>query len=84
MRGKLRRMCLAIPGRIVELSHDRPDHARVDLQGVVRDVDLRLLADDPPAEGDWVTIHLGFALDRLTEAEAMDALGLIAAGDLVG
>jgi hydrogenase expression/formation protein HypC len=77
-------MCLAIPGRIVELSQNRPDHATVELQGVVRDVDLTLLAHDPPAAGDWVTIHLGYALERLTQAEADDALSLIASGELVG
>ena len=68
-------MCLGIPGRIVDVPADRPDLARVDVQGVVRDIHLGLLADDPPGVGDWIVIHLGFALEKMTEAEAMDALG---------
>lgn len=69
-------MCLGIPGLIVELPQDRPAFARVDVQGVVRDIQVSLMADDPPGLGDWVMIHLGFALERMTEAEAMDAIGL--------
>ena len=70
-------MCLGIPGQIVALSNERPDVARVDVQGVVRDISVALLEDSPPGTGDWVMIHLGFALERMTEAEAMDALGLL-------
>lgn len=70
-------MCLGVPGRIVEIPSGRPDVARVDVQGVARDINVALLADAPPGVGDWVMIHLGFALERMTEAEAMDALGLL-------
>ena len=70
-------MCLGIPGQVVALSNDRPDVARVDVQGVVRDINIALLQDSPPAAGDWVMIHLGFALEPMTEAEAMDAMGLL-------
>ncbi len=70
-------MCLGVPGRIVEMSGGRPDVARVDVQGVARDINVALLEDAPPGIGDWVMIHLGFALERMTEAEAMDALGLL-------
>ena len=70
-------MCLGIPAQIVEVLSERPDVARVDVQGVVRDINLALLEDSPPGAGDWVMIHLGFALERMTEAEAMDALGLL-------
>ena len=66
-------MCLGIPGRIVEMPTDREDIARVDVEGVVRDIHLGLLDQDPPAAGDWVLIHLGFALEKMTEEEVASA-----------
>jgi hydrogenase expression/formation protein HypC len=66
-------MCLGIPGRILEIPADQPDLGRVDVEGVVREINLVLLADDPPAPGDWVLIHLGFALNRMTEDEVAEA-----------
>jgi hydrogenase expression/formation protein HypC len=66
-------MCLGIPGRVVELRTDHPDLARVDVEGVIRDVNLALLEDDPAVPGEWVLIHLGFALQKMTEAEVKDA-----------
>jgi hydrogenase expression/formation protein HypC len=71
-------MCLGIPGRIVERSADHPDLARVDVEGVIRDINMALLEDDPPQPGDWILIHLGFALQTMTEAEAADALATMA------
>jgi hydrogenase expression/formation protein HypC len=62
-------MCLGIPGRILELPADQPDLAHVDVDGVTRGINLSLLADDPPVPGEWVLIHLGFALQKMTEAE---------------
>ena len=62
-------MCLGIPGRILELPADQPDLGHVDVDGVVRGINLSLLADDPPVAGEWVLIHLGFALQKMTEAE---------------
>ena len=66
-------MCLGIPGCVVERRTDHPDLARVDVEGVVRDINLGLLDEDPPGPGDWVLIHLGFALQRMTEQEAQEA-----------
>ncbi len=66
-------MCLGIPGRVVELRSDHPDLARVDVEGVVRDINLGLLADDPAIPGDWILIHLGFALQKMTQAEVDEA-----------
>lgn len=66
-------MCLGIPGRVVELRSDHPDLARVDVEGLVRDVNLGLLSDDPAVPGDWVLIHLGFALQKMTQAEVDEA-----------
>jgi hydrogenase expression/formation protein HypC len=45
----------------------------VDVEGVVREVSVALLEDDPPEPGAWVLIHLGFALQTMTEAEVADA-----------
>jgi hydrogenase expression/formation protein HypC len=67
-------MCLGIPGRIIESSPDLPDLARVDVEGVVRTINVGLLEDDPARPGDWVLIHLGFALQKMTEAEAQEIL----------
>jgi hydrogenase expression/formation protein HypC len=71
-------MCLGIPGRVIEPSPDRPDLARVDVDGVVRDINMAMLEDDRPRPGEWVLIHLGFALEKMTEADARDTLALIA------
>lgn len=76
-------MCLGVVGRIVTLPGEREDvptgrpaRARVDVEGVLRDVDLALLDGDPVAAGDWVLIHLGFALQKLTQAEADETRSL--------
>jgi hydrogenase expression/formation protein HypC len=71
-------MCLGIPGKLVEFSPDHPDLGRVDVQGVVRDINLALLDDDPVRPGEWVLIHLGFALQKMTEAEVQEALSVMA------
>jgi hydrogenase expression/formation protein HypC len=70
-------MCLAIPGKIVDvLSSDR-DLAVVDVLGVRRTVDLGLLQEDPPVRGDWVLIHVGFAMSKISEADAEDQLHML-------
>ncbi len=71
-------MCLGIAGRIVELRSDRPDLARVDVEGVLRDVNLSLLEDDPARPGEWVLIHLGFALEKMTKQEVDEARSTLA------
>lgn len=63
-------MCLAIPGKIVEVSPDMPHLALVEVTGVRRRVDLGLLQDDLPGPGDWVLIHVGFAMSRISEEQA--------------
>ncbi len=70
-------MCLAIPGKIVELLPEDRGLALVDVLGVRRRVDLGLLTDDPPVRGDWVLIHVGFAMSKIGEAEAMDQLRML-------
>jgi hydrogenase expression/formation protein HypC len=71
-------MCLAIPGRIVELITDPAHLAMVEVTGVRRRVDLGLLQDDMPAVGDWVLIHVGFAMSRISEREATDQMRMLA------
>jgi hydrogenase expression/formation protein HypC len=67
-------MCLAIPGKIVELFPGTPHLATVDVAGVRRKVDLGLLQDDPPVSGDWVLIHVGFAMSKISEQDALDQM----------
>ena len=67
-------MCLGIPGEVVELVEDQPDLAKVDVSGVRRMINIGLLADDPPKPGEWVLIHVGFALSKIDEDEAAAAL----------
>jgi hydrogenase expression/formation protein HypC len=67
-------MCLGIPGEVVELVADQPDLAKVDVSGVRRMINIGLLADDPPVPGEWVLIHVGFALSKIDEDEAAAAL----------
>jgi hydrogenase expression/formation protein HypC len=67
-------MCLGIPGEVIELHADQPDLAKVDVSGVRRMINIGLLADDPPVPGEWVLIHVGFALSKIDEAEAAAAM----------
>ena len=67
-------MCLGIPGRVVELLDSHEHLARVDVNGVGRIVNVGLLEDEPVGPGDWVLIHVGFAMARIDEAEAAAAL----------
>jgi hydrogenase expression/formation protein HypC len=67
-------MCLGIPGEVIEISTDHPDLAKVDVSGVKRLINIGLLADDPPKPGEWVLIHVGFALSKIDEAEAAAAM----------
>jgi len=66
-------MCLAIPGQILEIVDEPNRLARVDVAGVQRNVNVGLLdAEDGGAgPGDWVLIHVGFALSKVDEEEAM-------------
>ncbi len=67
-------MCLAIPGKIIELSSESQPAALVDVAGVRRKVDLGLLQDDEPRPGDWVLIHVGFALSKISEEDATEQM----------
>ena len=67
-------MCLAIPGQIVAIDSQNTHLATVDVVGVRRKVDLGLLQDEPPVPGDWVLIHVGFAMSKISEADAADQM----------
>jgi hydrogenase expression/formation protein HypC len=71
------RMCLAIPAKIVELIPGPDNRAMVDVVGVRRSIDTGLLADDPPRTGDWVLVHVGFAMSKISEAEALDQIRIL-------
>ena len=70
-------MCLGIPGLIVELDTERPDLAKVDVSGVKRAINIGLLEDEDLQPGDWILIHVGFALSKIDEEEAAAALNFL-------
>ena len=70
-------MCLAIPGRIVAISSGQPNTAVVDVVGVRRKVDLGLLRDNPAVAGDWVLIHVGFVMSKISEDDALDRVRIL-------
>lgn len=74
-----RLMCLAIPGQVVELVDEANRIARVDVVGVRRNINISLLDDDGigARPGDWVLIHVGFALSKVDEEEAHATLRLL-------
>ena len=71
-------MCLAIPGQVVELLPGNNDQlALVDVVGVKRRVNIGLLEDVGLQPGDYVLIHVGFAMSKVDEKEAAEALSLL-------
>jgi hydrogenase expression/formation protein HypC len=74
-------MCLGIPGQIVELVDRAKKLAKVDVAGVKRQVNLACIIDEQhPIDsciGDWVLVHVGFAMSRINEAEARETLQLL-------
>ena len=67
-------MCLGIPGEVIEIVDGQPDLAKVDVSGVKRLINIGLLEGESVAPGDWVLIHVGFALSKIDEEEARAAL----------
>ena len=67
-------MCLAIPGQIVKLLPDGHDLALVDVSGVKRNINVGLLENERLKPGDWVLIHVGFAMSKVDEQEARASL----------
>ena len=72
-------MCLAIPGQIVSLVEDPAHGALVEVVGVRRRVDISLVEPEGIGTGDWVLIHVGFALSKIREEDAFDQLRMLTA-----
>ncbi len=70
-------MCLGIPGRIVEVTDAANCLAKVDVSGVRRTISVRLLADDMPEPDEWVLVHVGFAMAKIDEKEALLTLAAV-------
>ncbi len=71
-------MCLAIPAKVVEVFPTEERCAVVEVAGVRRQIDTGLLEDDPPRTGDWVLIHVGFAMTKISEEQALNQLEALA------
>ena len=68
-------MCLGIPGQVVELLQGYDGQlAVVDVRGAHRRINIGMLEDEPLMPGDWILIHMGFALERVDETAAREAL----------
>ncbi|MEA5570075.1 HypC/HybG/HupF family hydrogenase formation chaperone [Calothrix sp. UHCC 0171] len=74
-------MCLGIPGQIVEITDIKNKLATVDVGGVKRQVNIACIVDEnhPPEScvGDWVLVHVGFAMNRINEEEAAETLQIL-------
>lgn len=67
-------MCLGVPGQVVDFHDDTDQLATVEITGVRRTINVGLVCDEGLQLGDWVLVHVGFAMSIIDEAEAADAL----------
>lgn len=73
-------MCLAIPARVVEIVDQERQLAKVEVAGVRRNVSIGLLAEEErPRPGEYVLVHVGFALGKIDEREATETLRMLEA-----
>src|SRR5690606_5125649 len=77
VKGARRPMCLGIPGEIVELIPGQPELAKVEVAGVRRAINVGLVAEEGIQVGDWVLVHVGFAMSKIDEREAAATLALL-------
>ena len=70
-------MCLAIPGRIIEIVDEENSIAKVEVGGVKRNINIGMLGKDEAGVGDYVLIHVGFAMSKVDEAQAADTLRVL-------
>lgn len=74
-------MCLGIPGKIIEITDLAHNLALCDFNGVRRVINITCIVDDQHAAtdcvGDWVLVHVGFAMSRIDEAEAAETLRVL-------
>lgn len=67
-------MCLGIPGQILEMVDDTNSIAKVNVSGVKRNVSIALVRPEGIEPGDWVLIHVGFAMSKIDEQEAYETM----------
>jgi len=70
-------MCLGIPGQVLEMVDDANSIAKVEVSGVRRNVNVALVRPEGIGPGDWVLIHVGFAMSKIDEAEAQETLEVL-------
>jgi hydrogenase expression/formation protein HypC len=70
-------MCLAIPGKIIEIVDEENQLAKVEVGGVKRNVNIGMLDKETTHVGDYVLIHVGFAMSKVDEAEAEETLRML-------
>ena len=70
-------MCVGIPAQVVELRPSGPHTALVDVEGARREVNTIMVDDEPLAVGEWVLLHVGFAMSRIDAAEAAETLAFM-------
>ncbi len=70
-------MCLAIPGKIVEIVDVENQIAKVEVGGVKRNINIGMLNKDEARVGDYVLIHVGFAMSKVDEQEAHETLRVL-------
>lgn len=71
-------MCLGIPGKILDIMDETNSLAKVEVSGVKRNVNVALVQPEGIAPGDWVLIHVGFAMSKINEEEAQETLKALA------
>jgi hydrogenase expression/formation protein HypC len=76
-------MCLGIPGQIVEIVDEKLELASVEVSGVKRSVSIALLASERVRPGDWVLIHVGFAMSKIDEQEAQETMKILKGMDTI-
>jgi hydrogenase expression/formation protein HypC len=67
-------MCLGIPGQIIDIVDDENSIAKVEVSGVRRNVSVALVRPEGIGPGDWVLIHVGFAMSKIDEIEAQETM----------
>lgn len=70
-------MCLAIPGKIVEIVDEENSIAKVEVGGVRRNVNVGMLDKADASIGSYVLVHVGFAMTKIDEAEAKETLRIL-------
>lgn len=70
-------MCLGIAGQIIEILQQPKDLARADVFGVERTINVGLLANEELNPGDWILIHVGFAIAKMDEDEAKNSMSFL-------